>query len=75
MRKAAEYLGWVTVFIFATPLTPIGWLPGALDLQPVEWLAVLCGMGLVFGYSVCRGDSKKETAGHLPLADGGKDHP
>lgn len=59
MRKIAAYLGWVAVFIVAVPLTPLGWLPGALDLEPPEWLAALCGMALVFAYFVCRGVLQK----------------
>jgi hypothetical protein len=52
MRKAAEYLGWVAIFILGVPLTPLGWLPSALDLKPGEWLVVLFGLGSLFAYFV-----------------------
>ena len=55
MRRAAQYLGWVVIFILGVPLTPLGWLPSALDLKPGEWLAVVCGLGCVFAYFAWRG--------------------
>lgn len=59
IRKIVEYLGWVVIFILGVSLTPLGWLPSALDLEPREWLALVCGMGLVFVYFVCRGTPEK----------------
>ena len=41
MRKVAEYLGWVIAFILGVSLTPLGWLPSALNLEPMEWLALV----------------------------------
>ena len=59
MRRLLEYLGWVAVFILGVSLTPLGWLPSALDLKPGEWLAVLCGLGSVFAYFVWRDTPEK----------------
>jgi hypothetical protein len=60
MRKAVGYLGWVAIFILGVPLTPLGWLPSALDLKPGEWLAVLFGLGFVFAYFVWRDTPEKQ---------------
>ena len=60
MRKVAEYLGWVIAFILGVSLTPLGWLPSALNLEPMEWLVLVCGMALVFAYLVCRGTPEKQ---------------
>jgi hypothetical protein len=54
MRRVAAYLGWVAVFVLGVPLTPLGWLPSAFDLQHWQWLALLCGSGIVFAYFVSR---------------------